>query len=144
MSMETLRNIRPREPVRELTGKVIRRADTDYLVSYLAEDRKGHILVVINHSDAIVQDFLESMNPEDSGYLFFASELEVDPINSCMVPRHRIATDGEIDGLKDSRVPESKLPVLRMLDPIRRWHNFPRGSIVAIDRPDGTYFRIVA
>lgn len=72
-------------------------------MSYLAEDRKGHILVVINHSDAIVQDFLESMNPEDSGYLFFASELEIDPINSCMVPRHRIATDGEIDGLKNSR-----------------------------------------
>lgn len=142
--METLRSIRPREPVRELTGKVIRRADTDYLVSYLAEDRKGHILVVINHSDAIVQDFLESMNPEDSGYLFFASELEIDPINSCMVPRHRIATDGEIDGIKNSRVPKSKLPVLRMLDPIRRWHNFPRGSIVAIDRPDGTYFRVVA
>jgi hypothetical protein len=30
-----------------------------------------------------------------------------------------------------------------MLDPIRRWHNFPKGSIVAIERPTGTYFRRV-
>ena len=142
--METLMLIRPREPIRELTREVTRRGpDTEYLATELQE-RSGYILIVKNHSDAIVRDVLEGMNPEDSGYLFFASELEVDPINSRMVPKHRMATEEEIDGLIERRVPKGKLPVLRMLDPVRRWHNFPGGSIVAIERSDGTYFRVIA
>ena len=141
--METLRSIRPHEPIRVLEGEVTRRGPETEILTEELKGMRGTILVVKDHSDAIVQDFIESMDPEDSGYLFFASELEIDPINSCMVPKHRIATEEEIDSLKKRGVPEGKLPVLRMLDPIRRWHNFPRGKIVAIDRPEGTYFRIV-
>jgi DNA-directed RNA polymerase subunit H (RpoH/RPB5) len=141
--METLRSIRPHEPIRVLEGGVTRRGPETEILTEELKGMKGTILVVRDHSDAIVREFIESMDPEDSGYLFFASELEIDPVNSCMVPKHRIATKEEIDNLAEIRVPKGKLPVLRMLDPIRRWHNFPRGSIVAIDRPDGTYFRVV-
>ena len=64
-------------------------------------------------------------------------------LSARVVPPHRVATPEEIKTLNDRRIPPGKLPVLRMLDPIRRWHGFQEGSIVAIDRPDGTYFRMV-
>jgi DNA-directed RNA polymerase subunit H (RpoH/RPB5) len=109
------------------------------------QNRDGAVLVFANHSDDIVDVVLKEINPKDSGYVFFASELEVDPVNNIMVPTHRIATSSEIRNLKDRRIPIGKLPVLQMLDPIRRWHNFPNGCIVAIERNNReVYFRIVA
>lgn len=141
--MDTLKVTRDKERIRELTREVISSLDTAYLTTEL-QRREGSVLVVMNHSDGIVEEVLKGINPDDSGYMFFASELDVDPLNNCMVPRHRMATSGEIDELLSRKVPLDRLPVLRMLDPIRRWHNFPRGSIVAIERKAGTYYRRVA
>ena len=141
--MDTLKKVREKERIRELTREVISSLDTAYLTTEL-QRREGSVLVVMNHSDGIVEEVLRGINPDDSGYMFFASELDVDPLNNCMVPRHRMATSGEIDELLSRRVPLDRLPVLRMLDPIRRWHNFPKGSIVAIERRTGTYYRRVA
>lgn len=143
-AMDTLKSIRCEEMVTELTKQVLSNADTVYLFVELERRDPHEILVVMNHYDEIVDRVLSQINPDESGYVFFASELEIDPINNCMVPKHRMATSEEIDGLIYRKVPLDKLPMLCMLDPIRRWHNFPRGSIVAIDRGvDNVYFRRV-
>ena len=144
--MEALIEVRKGEHITELTREIVSSPDIAYLTVELKE-RKGNILIVMNHSDEIVKTVLNEINPEDSGYIFFASELLLDPLNNCMVPKHRTATSEEIDRLLHNKIPLEKLPIIRMIDPIRRWHNFPRGSIVAIERTDRSrtdlYFRKV-
>ena len=140
--MDTLKKIR-KECITELTREVINSADKAYITVEL-QKRKDNILVVMNHSDEIVKMVLNEIDPEDSGYIFFASELLLDPLNNCMVPNHRIATSEEIDMLLYNKIPLDKLPIISMTDPVRRWHNFPRGSIIAIERADNElYFRRV-
>ena len=131
--METLTEVRKGERITELIREIVSSPDIAYLTVELKE-RKGNILVVTNHSDEIVKTVLNEINPEDSGYIFFASEILLDPLNNCMVPKHRIATSEEIDKLLCNKIPLDKLPIIRMRDPIRRWHNFPRGSVIAIER----------
>jgi DNA-directed RNA polymerase subunit H (RpoH/RPB5) len=134
--MDTLRAIRNNEYVKEATGDVMSPSDMAYVKVEL-QQRGDDILVFMKHSDNMVNVVLREMDREDSGYVFFASELDIDPLNNNMVPKHRIATNSEIDELIGRRVPLDKLPILRMLDPVRRWHNFPRGSVVVIERPTG-------
>ena len=131
--MDTLTEVRRGERITKLTREIVSSADTAYLTVELKE-RKGNVLVVMNHSDEIVKTVLNEINPEDSGYIFFASEILLDPLNNCMVPIHRVATSEEIDKLLYNKIPLDKLPIICMRDPIRRWYNFPRGSIVAIER----------
>ena len=141
--MDTLKSIRSREEVFELKTRIEGAADLEY-ITFELQKTDGGILVIVNHPDDAVNAVLNAMDPDDTGRMFFASELEMDPINNCMVPRHRMVTEGEIDALLERRIPLDKLPILRMLDPIRRWHNFPKGSIVAIERQGGdVYFRRV-
>ena len=140
--METLINLRSHERVRELHGFVDDKSKTAYVTEQVL-NREGRILVFVNHSDEIVNIVFNEIDPMDSGYVFFASELQLDPINNCMVPKHRLATNDEIQDLVNRHIPLRKLPLIRMLDPIRRWHNFPLGSIVAIERPSKIYFRRV-
>lgn len=45
----------------------------------------------------MVDKVLRKINPDDSGYIFFASELEMDPVKNSMVPKHRIAAETEIE-----------------------------------------------
>ncbi len=141
--METLRNLRSHERIKVIEGFVDDKSKTAYVTVEL-QKRDGAILVFMNHSDDIVELVLSEVDPSDSGYMFFASELLVDPINSNMVPKHRLATAEEITDLANRHIPFNKLPILRMLDTVRRWHNFKQGSIVAIDRESGTYFRRVS
>lgn len=145
--MDTLMTVRNNECVREITGDVMSPSDMAYVGAEL-EQRKNDILVFMNHSESMVNTVLRAIDPGNSGYVFFASELDIDPLNNNMVPKHRLATDDEIDGLLNRGIPLKKLPILRMLDPARRWYNFPRGSVVAIERPTGPggidlYFRRV-
>jgi DNA-directed RNA polymerase subunit H (RpoH/RPB5) len=140
--METLRSLRHNERVVILDGSVDDKSKIAYVTVEL-QNRDGAIIVFANHSDDVVELVLKEIDPHDSGYIFFASELQIDPVKNHMVPTHRLATGEELRYLKDKRVPISKLPVLRMLDPIRRWHNFQQGTIVAIERSNGVYFRIV-
>ncbi len=141
--LETLTNLRNRERVELMEGMIDDKSKIAYVTEQMLKRGRSAILVFINHSDDVVPTILGEIDPKDSGYVFFASELRLDPLKNCMVPRHRTATKEEIEKLHDRCIPDGKLPVLRMLDPIRRWHNFPVGSIVAIERPDGTYFRRV-
>jgi DNA-directed RNA polymerase subunit H (RpoH/RPB5) len=140
--MDTLKKIRSNERIVELHGNVNDKSRAAYVTVEL-QRRDGAILIFTNHTDEIVKIVLNEIDPRDSGYIFFASELQVDPLNNKIVPVHRLATLEEKKELIEKHIPKHKLPILWMLDPIRRWHNFPKGSIVAIERPTGTYFRRV-
>lgn len=143
IGLEKLVNLRDKERVELLHGTVDDKSKTGFVTEQLLGRRNGAVLVFVNHSDDVVDAVLSEVDPRDSGYLFFASELRLNPVDNCMVPPHRVATPEEVQVLNERRIPLGKLPVLRMLDPIRRWHNFPPESVVAIERPDGTYFRKV-
>lgn len=140
--MDTLVNLRCNERIVLVKGMVDDKSKIAYVTVEL-QNRNGAVLVFANHSDDMVDAVLSEIDPSDSGYVFFASELEVDPVNNAMVPPHRYPTQDEVEELARRRIQANKMPVLRMLDPVRRWHNFQLGSVVAIDRPDGTYFRVV-
>ena len=140
--MNTLRSLRSRERIVELDDLLYEKSKTAYVTVELGRHEQNCILVFTRHSEEIVDVVLNEIDPEDSGRVFFASELIIDPINNNMVPKHRLATEEELEGLAKRKIPLSKLPILRMIDPIRRWHNFPKNSVVAIERAsDNIYFR---
>lgn len=143
--MNTLKSIRPHDKI-ELYNILIKDKDdiAALSVDFLQRD-DDTIFIVQNHSkDIIGKVLLEEIKAEDSGYIFFQSELFVDPINNPMVPKHRIATEKEIKQyIHDNHIKLSSLPILKMTDPIRRWYNFKKGSVILIERKDEIYFRIV-
>lgn len=140
--MDTLKSLRSQERIVELNDLLYEKSKTAYVTVELGRHEQDCILVFTRHSEDIVDVVLNEIDPEDSGRVFFASELIIDPINNKMVPKHRLATQEELDNLAKRKIPLSKLPILRMLDPIRRWYNFPKHSVVAIERaPGNTYFR---
>lgn len=140
--MDTLRLLRPDEHIEEKHAVIDDKAKTSYVTQQI-KDRGNAIIVFLNHSDDVVNIVLSSIDPADSGYVFFQSELLLDPVNNKMVPVHRLITDQEMQHLQSMHISMSRLPVLKMTDPIRRWHNFERGAIIAIERPSSTYFRRV-
>lgn len=140
--MDTLRHLRSTERI-EFQDAIIDNKDKTSYVTQKINDRNGAIIIFPNHSDDVVGIVLSSIDPADSGYVFFNSELMLDPVNNKMVPSHRLAIEQEIQDLQSKHVSMHTLPILEMTDPIRRWHNFERGTIVAIDRPSSTYFRRV-
>ncbi len=142
--METLKKIRPGENIVKYIRPLVDKKDVPYLLTEIKNRSDSAILVVIDHAQDIPEMVLGQISGRDSGYVFFQSELLVDPINSCMVPNHRIPTDEELAKLERRRITKAQLPVLKMKDPVRRWHNFPMESIVAIDRDESrTYWRRV-
>lgn len=113
-----------------------------YIHATLIENNNS-IIVVDNCTDEMMEKALEEIDPDKSGYIFFQSEINIDPINNNMTPLHRYATNSEKQMLIDKRIVSTSLPVLKMKDPIRRWYNFKIGSIVAIERHDKSlYFRL--
>ena len=143
--MDTLRSLRSQERIVELDIPLYKKPDFDafsYVRSALTRYEHDCILVFTRHTEDMMDIILSEIDPEKSGRVFFASELIIDPVNNKMVPKHRLATQEELDNLAKRKIPLSKLPILRMLDPIRRWYNFPKNSVVAIERaPDNIYFR---
>jgi len=142
--MDTLKSLRKDENILEISGVVNDKSKAAYVTVELERRKKNTILIFTRHSEDIVDIVLKEIDVEDSGYIFFASELTIDPINNLMVPKHRLATHEELKNLEMRKIPLNKLPVLKMLDPIRRWHNFPKNSVVAIERESNDiYFRRV-
>ena len=140
--ISSLTKIRKHERIVKLYGPVDDKSKTAYVTVEL-QKRDDAILLFMNHSDDIVKIVLNEIDPQERGYVFFASELRLNPINNNMVPTHRLATEKEKKELIENSIPIHKLPILRMLDPIRRWHNFPKGSVITIERPTEKYFRRV-
>ena len=139
--MDTLRRIRPKESIVEYADRSIADKNDIPFLLIAIKNRNGNIVIVKNHSDEIMAAALKEIDAEDTGHVFFASELSINPLDNVMVPPHRLATSDELDYLQELNKP---LPVLLMTDPIRRWYDFSKNSVVAIDRNDGnTYFRVV-
>ena len=139
--METLKMIRPKDKIMPFTTPIMEKDDMALLHSALIQN-ENTIIIVTQYADNIVNRFLEEVDVMSSGYVFFQLELDIDPINNFMVPKHRYATQDEKDDLTKRHIPFTKLPVLLMKDPIRRWYNFAPESIIAIERKDKLYFRI--
>ena len=143
--METLKNVRSKERILEYDEPTIEKAHVPYLIVAIKERANDAIIVVTDHSDDVIDIVLNEIDPAESGYVFFQSELDVDPLNNAMVPKHRRATEDEIETLRLRKIRLSTLPVLKLVDPIRRWWNFAQNEIIAIDRTDGgVYFRRVS
>lgn len=142
--MNTLRSLRSQERIVELDHPLYQKPNDafSYVRSALTRYDPDCILVFTRHTEDMMDYILSEIDPVKSGRVFFASELIIDPVNNKMVPKHRLATQEELDNLAKRKIPLSKLPILRMLDPIRRWHNFPKNSVVAIERShEDIYFR---
>jgi DNA-directed RNA polymerase subunit H (RpoH/RPB5) len=144
--MDTLKTVRQGEEITEYDVPITDKAHIPYLIIAVKERKDNCIIIVTNHSDEIIDIVLNEIDPAESGYLFFQSELDVDPLNNHMVPKHRLATVDELECLKFKHIKSESLPVIKMLDPIRRWLNFARGDVIAIERSDKTdpYFRRVS
>ena len=142
--MDTLRMLRPGETIYEYHDRV---EDKKHDIVPLMQTKlrnKTDIMIVKNHSSNIVDIVLNSVNAKESGYIFMRSEIDTDPINSPMVPLHRLAEPNDLNWLDERGISYDCLPVLRMTDPIRRWHNFPLDYVVVIERPGNMpYFRRV-
>lgn len=139
--MDTLSKLRPHDQIKDYTKPINEKNDMAYLHTALIEN-PGTIFVVKDYVVDIMDKFLEEVDGNHSGYIFFQIELDLDPVNNHMVARHRYATADEIAQLEATKIPMSKLPVLCMKDPIRRWHNFTVNSVIAIERRDKLYFRL--
>lgn len=139
--METLRLLR-NEKIIIFSEEISNKKHIAYIHATLIENNNS-IIVVDNCTDEMMEKALEEIDPDKSGYIFFQSEINIDPINNNMTPLHRYATNSEKQMLIDKRIVSTSLPVLKMKDPIRRWYNFKIGSIVAIERHDKSlYFRL--
>lgn len=71
-------------------------------------------------------------------YIFREEELKYCPLDHERVPRHRLATQEEIDNL-----PRGELPVIYTHDIICRWLGFQVNDIIAIERKSIYYRRII-
>jgi DNA-directed RNA polymerase subunit H (RpoH/RPB5) len=138
--MDTLRQVRPDEDIVVIDTN----ADPAFVMQKMKEQKDKNILVFVSVSDTVAEQVLSQIDPADSGYVFFPRDIDVNPLNNCMVPCHRLATNEEIQtNLLDRHIPLKKLPTLPMSDPIRRWYNFSKGSVVTIERKSSLYFRKV-
>jgi len=136
--METLRRIRPDDSITLIDTD----ADPAFVMLKMKKREENQILIFTSVSDKVAEQVLSQIDAYDSGYVFFPRDVDVDPLNNNMVPSHRLASDEEIrKHISDRHIPLSKLPILPMSDPIRRWYNFKKSSIVVIERPQGLYFR---
>jgi DNA-directed RNA polymerase subunit H (RpoH/RPB5) len=140
--METLQRIRPNENILLFPEPISEKSHLADLHAALIKHEKS--IIIVNECDnSLVDKFMEEVDAATSGYVFFRFELDIDPVNNSLVPLHRYATKEEIDKLHERKIQDSKIPVLQMKDPIRRWYNFPRDTIVTIERENkSVYYRI--
>ena len=142
--MDTLRQLRPNENIYEYENIVEdKKRDIAGIITAKVQN-EDYIIIVKNHTKEMTDVILDSFSTEEIAYIFTQSEIDIDPIKNPMVPLHRLAKPEELKWLDEKNIPYECLPVLRMRDPIRRWHNFNLKSIIAIDRPGNQpYFRRV-
>lgn len=61
-----------------------------------------------------------------------------------LVPRHTALGAADAAAFETRHgIPRSKLPMLRASDPVVQWFNWPRGTVVRIERPQGPVWRTV-
>ena len=61
-----------------------------------------------------------------------------------MVPRHTALSEAQATEFEETRgIRRENLPVLKSNDAVRIWYGWPRNTIVKIDRPSGTVWRVV-
>lgn len=95
----------------------------------------GHIVILRTDKD----DVFGKISPRYHASLFYDYELLFCPLRHVLVPKHRPASRDEIRNIPS----HLNLPIILSTDVVCRWSNFSPDSIIAIEREDGIYFRLV-
>lgn len=95
-------------------------------------------IVIIQTSREVCQTIVQTCHADITMWVFCTEELLFDPTSNPMVPPHRLATEEEVRGIDPNT-----LPTAFHYDIVVRWMGFRRGDVIAIDRPYGTYLRMV-
>jgi DNA-directed RNA polymerase subunit H (RpoH/RPB5) len=107
-----------------------RSTDFETIVQHIED---GYLIVVNNQE--IKWDNIPS---KYHSFVFRKDELTYSPIDHERVPRHRLATQEEIDQL-----PRGQLPIIRTYDIVCRYLGFKENDIIAIERKSSVYYRRV-
>ena len=76
--------------------------------------------------------------------LLTCTSLAVSIKDHVVIPKHTALSEeqaAEFERLRN--VKRAQLPMLRIDDAVVAWNNWPRGTIVKIDRPQGPFWRVV-
>jgi DNA-directed RNA polymerase subunit H (RpoH/RPB5) len=114
--------------------------DIVHLLRLLRENDENRILIIRGNKQKFLPEMIKITEKKDYSRFFFLSEIELCPVKHDLVPKHRLATEEEIEILKKRKIPLSSLPKIKREDVIIRWYGWKQG-IVAIEREEGTYFR---
>ena len=71
-------------------------------------------------------------------------ELKFNVAHHCMVPKHVAVSKQDADVFYASRkIDASQLPIIRDTDPVAKYYGYSKGTLVKIERPGWTVFRVV-
>jgi DNA-directed RNA polymerase subunit H (RpoH/RPB5) len=113
------------------------------IFSKLASCDENLILIVEGDRKRFLPELLRSVDEDQYRKFFFINEARALSAGHELVPWHRLATDEELEKLKQKRIPFETLPRIGKEDAVVRWHGWKKGDILAIERSEGMYFRIV-
>jgi DNA-directed RNA polymerase subunit H (RpoH/RPB5) len=112
--------------------------------TYFNQDGGNNYIIIINgNSSNLLKDLLDLLPTEFYSKVFFADELKICPMDNILVPTHRLATEEEIRNLHKRHILLNTLPIILISDKVARWYGWKVKTIIAIERPDGIYFRRV-
>lgn len=127
-------------PLEELCE--IRRKDISiHYITYESPKQINDIHTILYNGGLIILndklDIFPKIPAKYHSSIFFRYEILFNPTKHILVPRHRLATEDEIQSIRS----DLNLPKIYSADIICRWNNFPLGSIIAIERKNTVYFR---
>lgn len=97
------------------------------------ENKKAHkFIIVSNIQNKAIKQLLEYENTE----VFNDYDLKINLIDHILVPKHYILTEDQANEFLDSYKFKSKdLKRMLITDPVSRYYNLKKGTIVRIERP---------
>ena len=137
---DTFREIRKNPKINFEHAKISEKSDMINILHLLRESDENMILVIKGNKKKFLPEMMRIAEKEDYSKFFFRSEIKTCPLKHDLVPRHRLATEEELENLEKRKIPISSLPKIKMEDIIIRWHGWKHG-VIAIERDEGVYYR---
>jgi DNA-directed RNA polymerase subunit H (RpoH/RPB5) len=142
--MEVLRRLRDDPNLESVKSEEVTEKKEFGDVLFLLQSSEDKILIIDGDSEKFLGYMMDMVEEEQYCKFFFTDEIARCPIGHELVPEHRLITSEELEELGKRKIPLSSLPRLSMKDIISRWYGWDEGTIIAIDRRDGPYYRVVA